>query len=151
MQYISLVEGSSLLIYAATIINYPILSTRSTYHFLQLGFWIVATQNTTWNVLQMIEVTKVYLRFCSQPFVVVVPCGAQTFRHWTIIGANRILSGKKNLLAKVCDTTLGKQSARVASRQRAFRLLGTQRMTGPFEAGGEFYKERTGFCCLLKR
>lgn len=80
MQYISLVEGSSLLIYAATIINYPILSTRWTYHFLQLGSWIVATQYTTWNVLQMIEVTKVYLRFCSQPFVVVVPCGAETFR-----------------------------------------------------------------------
>lgn len=92
MQYISLVEGSSLLIYAATIINYPIPSTRSTYHFLQLGSWIVATQYTTWNVFQMIEVTKVYLRFCSQPFVVVVPCGEQTFRHWTIIGVDRIWS-----------------------------------------------------------
>ena len=73
MQYIFLVEDSSLLIYATTIINYFIPSTNSTYHFLQLGFWIVAAQYTIWNDLQMIEVAR---RFCSQPLVVVVPCGA---------------------------------------------------------------------------
>lgn len=55
-----------------------------------------------------------------------------------------------NLLAQVCDITLGKLFTRVASRQRASHLLGTQRMPGPFEAGGEFYKERTGFCCLVQ-